>query len=380
MFQFTTTNVINSNKDLTTGKPLWSAQAAADEKPASFNVKRVNNFLAPNVTAIYKAEANDPEMAKVTIDLAQVNGKEGEQYRLAVYIGLTQASQDSRYANDLILKGKPFGVDFIWKDSAAATAEALVKTIKKYEILVYGDKLLNVSFSGSCITIEATTEYQRFRKVNIEKFELNPEKFFFTGEYAVVRSLEDIDVKDSNAAVTATAEGFFAGKEGFGTYSFLLHNLRLPTSARTRAFGVNQDETPIVGAKYNQYTIYYCVNRGILGDNAVGDLVRSRTTHVFYVNQALATEFEAALATVGEVMKVAPGIKTPNPDTLSTDIEELAKEVKTIKATLATKQDALSEGNGISITDNTVSVEIDGDTLTASAAGLKVTDGKFTEA
>jgi hypothetical protein len=25
MFQFTTTNVINSNVDLTSGKPLWSA-------------------------------------------------------------------------------------------------------------------------------------------------------------------------------------------------------------------------------------------------------------------------------------------------------------------------------------------------------------------
>ena len=39
MFQFTTTNVINSNKDLTTGKPLWSAQEAALDKPAFLNIK-----------------------------------------------------------------------------------------------------------------------------------------------------------------------------------------------------------------------------------------------------------------------------------------------------------------------------------------------------
>ena len=171
MFQVTTTNVINSNKDYTTGKPLWSAQEAALDKPASLNVKRVNKFLGPNVVSIYKAEANDPEMAKVTLDLSQIGGKDGESYRLSVYIGLTQASQESRYANDLILKGKPFTVDFVWKTSAAEVAKNLVKTINKYAVMVYGEKLLNVSYSGTYLTIEAVNEYQRFRKVNIEKFD-----------------------------------------------------------------------------------------------------------------------------------------------------------------------------------------------------------------
>lgn len=308
MFQFTTTNVINSNVDLTTGKPLWSAQDATDTKPASLNIKRVNNFKGDSVTAIYKAEASDPEMAKVTIDLSQINGKEGDTFRLALYIGLSQASQDSRYSNDMILKGKPFAVDFVFS-TAEKTAESLVKTIKKYDVLVYGDKLLNVSYSGTFVTIEATNEYQRFRKVNIEKFDESAH--FGMGEYTVVRSLDDLEEKKTNTAVTATEEGYFVGKEGFGTYSFLLHNLRLPTSSRTRAFGINQDETPIVGAKYNQYTIHYCANRGILGLNAVGDTVKSVTTHVFYVKSDLATDFEAALT------KIAPeaGIeKVPSED------------------------------------------------------------------
>ena len=298
MFQFTTTNVINSNKDYTTGKPLWSAQDAALDKPASFNVKRVNKFLGPNVVSIYKAEANDPEMAKVTIDLSQIDGKDGESYRLSVYIGLTQASQESRYANDLILKGKPFTVDFIWKTSAADVAKNLVKTINKYAVMVYGEKLLNVSYSGAYLTIEAVNEYQRFRKVNIEKFD--KEAYFGRGEYNAVRTLDNLTKKDSNAALTGTVEGYFVGKEGFGTYSYLLHNLRIPTAMRTRAFGVNLDENPIIGAKYNQYTIHYCTDRGVLGTNAVGDTVKSVTTHVFYVNQSVASEFEEALT------KIAP--------------------------------------------------------------------------
>lgn len=298
MFQFTTTNVINSNKDYTTGKPLWSTQEANELShiPASLNIKRVNKFLAPNVVAIYKALASDPSMAKVTLDLSQISGTDGESYRLAVYVGLTQASQDSRYANDLILKGKPFTVDFVWKTSAADVAKNLAKTIDKYAVMVYGEKLLNVSYSGTFLTIEAVNEYQRFRKVNIEKFD--KDAYFGRGEYNPVRTLENLTEKSTNAALTGTVEGYFVGKEGFGTYSYLLHNLRIPTAMRTRAFGVNLDENPIIGAKYNQYTIHYCTDRGVLGTNAVGDTVKSVTTHVFYVNQAVATEFETALTTI----------------------------------------------------------------------------------
>lgn len=296
MFQFTTTNVINSNKDYTTGKPLWSTQEGDVSNPASLNIKRVNKFVASNVTAIYKAEANDPSMAKVTLDLSQISGTDGESYRLAVYVGLTQASQESRYANDLILKGKPFTVDFVWKTSAADVVKNLAKTIDKYAVMVYGEKLLNVSYSGTFLTIEAVNEYQRFRKVNVEKFD--KDAYFGRGEYTPVRTLENLTEKSTNAALTGTVEGYFVGKEGFGTYSYLLHNLRIPTAMRTRAFGVNLDENPIIGAKYNQYTIHYCTDRGVLGTNAVGDTVKSVTTHVFYVNQAVATEFETALTTI----------------------------------------------------------------------------------
>ena len=376
MFQFTTTNVINSNKDYTTGKPLWSLQEAASDKPASLNVKRVSKFLKPNVVSIYKAVANDPEMAKVTLDLSQINGTDGESYRLSVYIGLTQASQESRYANDLILKGKPFTVDFVWKTSADEVAKNLVKIIDKYAVMVYGEKLLNVSYSGTYLTIEAVNEYQRFRKVNIEKFD--KDAYFGRGEYNAVRTLDNLTKKDSNAALTGTVEGYFVGKEGFGTYSYLLHNLRIPTPMRTRAFGVNLDENPIIGAKYNQYTIHYCTNRGVLGTNAVGDTVKSVTTHVFYVNQNVAADFETALAKIGTVLAVAPGTKTPDPGTVNA--ETLSQEVAQLKTQVAAKQDKLTAGNGIDIAGNTASVKLDGDTLTASATGLKVTDGKFTPA
>lgn len=417
MFQFTTTNVINSNKDLTTGKPLWSVQEAAGDKPASLHVKRVNKFIATNIVAIYKAEAHDAENAKVTLDFSQVNGTAGDVFRLHIYVGLSQASQSSLYANDLQWKGKPFSVDFVWGDSAADTVTKLVKTINKYAAMVYNKKMLNVTNSGTYITIEATDEYQRFRFINIEKFDADA--YHGMGEYNVVRSLDDLTEADSNAEVTATAEGYFQGKEGFGTYPFLLHNLRLPTYARNRWLALNQDETPIVGAKYNQYTIYYCVNRGILGDNAVGDLVKSRTTHVFYVKQDLATDFEAALAKVGTVITVDK-VGTPDPGTVAVDLDTLQQDVAQLKtqmankadktaleakadasalanyattealtsgladkadaSALSAKQDVMSAGNGIEISGNSIAVKAGDDTITVDDTGVKVTEGKFTEA
>lgn len=92
MFQFTTTNVINSDKDLTTGLPKWTTVDASGAEPAVLRIKRVNNFKATNVVAIYKAEAHDAEFAKATIDLSQVNGTEGEMFRLHIYVGLTPSS------------------------------------------------------------------------------------------------------------------------------------------------------------------------------------------------------------------------------------------------------------------------------------------------
>lgn len=313
MFQFTTTNVINSSKDLSTGKELYTFVEEDKEKgkPASFNVKRVNNFLAPNIKAIYKAVANDPEMAKVSIALSGLGLKKGDTVRLSIYVGLTQASQDSRYSNDYYYKGKPFTVEFQWKGlSLSKEAENLVKLIEKYQLMVYTEKLLNVSASQEYITIEATTEFQRFKKVDLEV--LNPDTPpLYLGEYIPVKTLEDLTEVENGEALDGTREGYFVGKEGFGTYSYLLHNIRIPTAYRTRVFGINQEETPVPGAKYNQYTIHYCANRGILGMNAVGEVTKSVTTHVFFVREDLADLFETYLGQVAEAAGLEGVVEVP---------------------------------------------------------------------
>lgn len=84
----------------------------------------------------------------------------------------------------------------------------------------------------------------------------------------------------------------------------MIKDYRLPTASNTRWNKIVQDETPVVGAKYNQYTIVQCVNRGIMGGDAVGEVVKSKTTHVFFVKQDLASAFETELAKIGTVTAV----------------------------------------------------------------------------
>ena len=84
-----------------------------------------------------------------------------------------------------------------------------------------------------------------------------------------------------------------------------MRNLRLPTAEQTRWNALYQDDRPMVGATYTQYTLEYCENRGILGGDAVGEETKSVTTHVFFVNQAVKDQFEAALTAAG-ITTLAP--------------------------------------------------------------------------
>jgi hypothetical protein len=128
MFQFTSTTVINANKDYVSGaEPLFEAEEASNGKPASVNVKRHLKFKKPNVVSITKAAYTAPKIAKATLDFSALGVTEGT-FRIAMYIKLSQGSANSYYANDLVFKGKPLYIEFVWKKGeTAATVAAKVK-------------------------------------------------------------------------------------------------------------------------------------------------------------------------------------------------------------------------------------------------------------
>lgn len=279
MFQYTNTIVLNSLKDVTTG--LNKIVKGSD----NIEVRRVNKFLKSNVSAMYKRAASDPVIGKA--EFAITNPGAGI-YRLKLYIRLS-GSQNSYYSNDFVFKGKPFVYEFkIASDSTAVAdvAKEIKRVIDKIQAF-YGDKYIKTEVDGNKLTIHGVDEYQLFTEAKIQKLNTaanNP----LTNEV-----FEDV----TEGTITKSVEGF-------GTYTHILKDLRLPTIEARKFEAVNQEELPVPGAKYNQYIIEYKVDRGLFGGAAVGQQVTSKTTHVFYVLDSLATEFETALKVLGTIREI----------------------------------------------------------------------------
>lgn len=268
MFQYTNTIVLNSLTDEASG--LEKVQASE----GLLKVLRVNDFKKNNIVAVYKQEAEQAVNGSVTF--ATLPNEEG-LYRINLYVRLS-GSQNSYYSNDMVFKGRPFVYEF----KGNTTAENLVAIIKNINQL-YGDKFLKVEVSGSGVKFTGDN-YALFTIAKIEKF---------VQDNSVFPSInggtwEEVSKGDLTKCVN-----------GFGTYDQILKDLRLPTMEARRWEAVNKEELPIPGTLYNQYTIDYCVDRGILGTDAVGDVVKSLTHHVFFVPQALASAFEGKLTTAG---------------------------------------------------------------------------------
>lgn len=269
MFQFTTTHVINSNQDLSTGLALWSL---GDDKEGNktLHIKGINNFKDANVTAIYKAEGNEGNPEVLTIDFSSISAEKGDTLRLSLYIRLTQSDNSSYYANDTQYKGRPFTIEFPWLGDAASTLKNLKKLITKYGLMVFEKEVVKTSISGNTLVLTAVNEFQRFHMHKLEKYVESDKPF--------AEIWEEIE---------GVSEITTEGVEGFGTYGYILRNIKLPTLENTCAFAPKANEMPVPGALYNQYTIHYCADRGPLGMNAVGHNVQSVTTHVLFVNKAL---------------------------------------------------------------------------------------------
>lgn len=295
MFKWTNTLIVNSNLD-SSGKAKWSAQPedTGSGVVGSFEFKRVNKFLKPNVVHIYKRAASDPVLGKVTFTM---DNQGVGNYRVALYIRLS-GSQNSYYSNDFVFKGKPLMYEFAVKDASATAADIAKEAARVIEKIqtIYGDHWIKASASGNNLVIEGMDEYQLFTKAEIQKFDPTLNTALVGGEFVTIATALPADDPDHDGVNTIVKS-----KEGFGTYWMILKDLRLPTLEARRFAALNEEELPVAGAKYNQYTIYYCKERGIMGGDAVGEVTKSMTTHVFYVKEDLAADFEVALGNIGTV-------------------------------------------------------------------------------
>lgn len=310
--------MINSKKDYTNPNlDLFSF----DKDNNVVDIKRVNRFKVKNIRSIYKQEPVAPSCAVATIDLSKVqdvltanNAKKGT-FRVEIYVHLAQANNSPLYSNTWVVKGRPWTFEFTTttSESTSDLLDKVIKMIKKFQLFTMDTEQLKATKDGNKLVLTAQDPYQIFSKVELQYFDtaIGTTTGCCTprGEYAPV---EDYGVTD---VTTITA-----GNEGFGTFEWIMRNLRLPTAESSRWNAPYQDDKPIVGATYTQYTLEYCVNRGILGGDAVGEEVISVTTHVFYVNSDIASDFEGVLTAAGFTPKKVT--EASDAQTVSTDDKE----------------------------------------------------------
>lgn len=367
MFQYTNTIVLNSLKDVTTGLDKF-VERTIDGQPA-LDVRRVNLFKKPNVSKMFKRAASDPVIGNVSFKMTQ---QDAGIYRIKLYIRLS-GSQNSYYANDFVFKGKPLVYEFRITSNttpAANVAAEAKRVIDKIQTL-YGDKWIKTRVDGDVLTISGTDEYQLFTEAKLQKLDM-------TANNAL-----------TNEVFKDIAEGTIVPcREGFGTYTHILKDLRLPTIESRRFEAVNQEELPIPGMKYNQYTIYYKVDRGLFGGAALGQQVTSMTTHVFYVLDSISDAFETMIKKLGTLteeekpIKIESGVNDQPTTTNSGQTHTITPTLKDVNpntendSTLAWV-DAQTDANWITITPSEANVQLtagnnDSDAERSATVNIKV--------
>lgn len=298
---FQTQTIINSNLDPDShAGSQWLFKGEGEV----LRVKRDFVFNKDNVKVVRKAVGHDATACKAVIDFTKVTealvwaeGETKKYCRLDIYLGV-EGAEPYIYSTPWVQKGMPFWVEFtVVKGQEAKVAETVANMIKKNHLFLVDKDLLNVEVASNKLTLTGNTEYQRFRKVEVLTFSATAD------DADVVATLGD-------AAIVLEERG----ENSFGTYSQIVKDLRLPTAANYQWTHVRQVETPIIGAIYNQYIIEYCAPAVNDGLHAVGQRMDSHTTHVFWVNQEVAGEWETALAVI-------------DPDGGALDAENVASEL-----------------------------------------------------
>ena len=290
---FQTTTIINSNVDKdSNGKALFVA--GTDQ----LHIKRDFVFNKANVKMIRKAEGTPAEMCVATIDFKNLkstllNGAAKAYCRLDIYLGV-EGAEPFIYSTPWVQKGIPFWVEFTVKSSdSTSVAKHVADMIKQNNLFQVDKDLIKVTVdeTNDVLTLTGATEYQRFRKIELNVFDA-------TSDYA-----EKVD--ELGEASSAKVKLVKKGKNGFGTYSQIIKDLRLPTMENMQWTHIRQAETPVIDAIYNQYIIEYAAPASNEGLACVGQKLESNTTHVFWVKResatvpgALVTAWETALGAI----------------------------------------------------------------------------------
>lgn len=281
MYQFSTTNVINSAYAVDqNGVPMLDSAGNQISKftgsATAFNVVKVGNFLKDNIVSFYKRpyKAGVLEVAQLVVPSATA----GDILRLTVLIKLTGSTQ-SEYTNYSLDFQKPVSVEILSSGTAATDATAIVAQLNGLKNR-FGHSYITASANSATITLTAKEYVQHFKSILLEK---------------LVESTNSISQIDNTVVATGTVTT--PGSLGFGDDTWMVTSIMLPTAENVRFFGISKEERPVLGGNYSEYVLRYSVEKD--GTDGIVAGGKSITTHVFYVISSQVSNFEAEIANVG---------------------------------------------------------------------------------
>lgn len=258
---------------------------------------RVDNvtYKPDNVAekTVYMTEAVDGKRARVAISLDKFDAAY-DKFQVRIELGLDRDYRGS-FGSVLYYFRKPIVLDFV----GAPTIETLESACKK--LVAANDRVLSIvprdatddrmKSTDSQVVLEAVDDYITIRKAEIVAFDCVAA--------GCNEMMEDVVANNS------------LNKEdnvvSFGTYEYLIHNLRLPTYANIRFASPAAVEAPVLGGKYVQYSFEYLTERRIGGLSVVGQRNVSSTNHTFFVLESIAGAFDEMLGKVGlDSVKFSP--------------------------------------------------------------------------
>ena len=206
------------------------------------------------------------------------------------------------------------------KAVAAKLYEALDLAIRKEELLVgsldgeEGQEIV-VEFAEDSeeVAIRANHYALRFEAVGLALYDETTCDSCI-GEYLPVVDIFKNKTEEMNACEIVTE-----GVEPFATGQWLIENLRFPTYPNIRWAAVGEEDRPVPGLVYVQYSFAYDSPRPQFGGlSGVGQKVEAVTRHIYYVPESEASKFEAAFEALQhdgkavEIVETMPEVTDPD--------------------------------------------------------------------
>lgn len=303
--------VIPSGNEVSTNHMMFRKDMELKKDEKGFSIQRFGEYKTRNVLGqkMFKTPGVRGKKSVMTIECDGLIAKDAEGvYEAGLYNFTFAIKMPNRFYGEYAHPNymgffKPVMIGFEVSPDLAADGTKLAKVIANDLNLVIpaNNKFVYVKAEGSKVILTIPDVYGHFGEYRFERYDPTMCDSCL-GEY-FSRNVEDkITIVD--------------GLEPFCTGQWLIENYRFPSYPNVRYAALNEDEYPIAGALYTEYTFTYCANRiGFGGMSGVGQEVSAVTKHVLFVENSLVDDFEKVIEDAG--------IEIVGPDTPAGDDKKI---------------------------------------------------------